>query len=160
MIKILKNPIVKTILSMLAVAVFGFILLNITFIFDAIYQGIIDWIIKLFTPVDINTTWYWFPPLKHTLFVIIIGIISWFVFKSKLKTIYKAIFMTVPLATVFLTIGMFLYRWPLAAYLLGSLFALGFLYYLYKKKAHWLYYFALILISLVMLLVGLLGVEI
>ena len=156
----LKNSIAINILSALAVVVFGFILLNLAFIFDALYQGIIDGIVGLFTSVDFNMAWSWFPPVKHAMFVVIIGLISWTVFKSKLKTIFKAIFMTVPLAIVFATIGMFLYRWPLISYLLGALFSLGVLYYLYKKKEHWLYYFTLILISLVMLLVGLLGVEI
>ena len=157
---ILKNPIVKNILSALAIAVFGFILLNLAFLFDFLFQSLVDGIIKLFTPVDINMNWHWFPPIKHAMFVVIIGLISWFIFKSKLRVIYKAIYMTVPLAVVFATLGIFFYQPPLVPYLLGFLFSLGVLYYFYRTKQPWIYYYTLILVALVMLLVGILGVEI
>ncbi|OGI16083.1 hypothetical protein A3K63_02320 [Candidatus Micrarchaeota archaeon RBG_16_49_10] len=156
----LKNPTVKKVLSALAVAVFGFILLNLTFLFDFIFQTLVDGAVKLFTPVDFNAAWYWFPPMKHVMFVAIIGLISWYIFRSKLGVLYKAIYMTVPLAVVFVSLGMFLYRWPLAAYLLGGLFFIGVLYFFYRSKQPWLYYYALILVSLVMLITGLLGMEI
>jgi len=155
-----RNLIVKNIFSALAVAVFGFILLNITFLFDALYQGILRGLIGLFVPLNLDMNLYWFPPLMHISFVVIIGLISWFIFKSKLKLIYKAIFMTVPLAVVFATIGMFLYKWIWAVYLLGILFGAGVLYYLYRTKQPWIYYYTLILISLLMFLVILFGVEI
>ena len=155
-----KKPIVKNVLSAVAVAIFGFILLNLTFIFDFLIQSLVDSVIKLFTPADINMDWSWFPPVKHAVFVVIIGLISWFVFRSKLGMFYKAIYMTVPLAVVFVTLGMFLYHWPIAAYSLGGLFGIGVLYYFYRTKQPWLYYYTVILIGLVMLLVGLLGVEI
>ena len=158
--QLLKNQLAKNILSALAVAVFGFILLNLTFILDFLFQSLVDGIVKLFTPVDTNMVWGWFPPTKHALFVVIIGLISWLVFRSKLRVLYKAIYMTAPLAVVFLTIGMFLGRWPIVAYPLGGLFGIGLLYYFYRTKQPWLYYYTIILISLVMLLVGLLNVEI
>ena len=158
--RLLKNQIIKNILSAVAVAVVGFILLNITFLFDALYQGLIRGFIGLFIPLNPNTGLYWFPSLMHTSFVVVIGIISWFVFKSRLRVLYKAIYMTVPLAVVFATIGMFLYQWPIASYSLGILFGMFVLYYLYRTKQPWIYYYTLILISLLMLLVTLLGVEI
>ena len=148
------------VLSAVAVAVFGFILLNLTFLFDFLFQSIIDFIIKPFTSSDINMVWNWFPPMKHFTFVIVIGIISWFIFKSKLKTIYKAIFMTVPVAVVLVTLGIFFYRWPVLLYLMGGLFSIGVLYYLYKNKKSWIYYYALILVSVVLAISTLMGVEI
>ena len=96
----------------------------------------------------------------HGSFVVIIGIISWFVFKSKLKEIYKAIYMTVPLAVVFVTIGIFLFQWPIAVYLLGTLFGIGALYYFYRTKQHWIYYYTLILVGLTLAIFTLLGGEI
>lgn len=155
-----KNPIVKNILSAVAVAVFGFILLNLTFIFDFLFQSAVIWCIKLFTPVNPLMDWHWFPPMMHISFVILIGLISCFIFRSNLRVLYKAIFMTVPLAVVFVTIGIFLYRWPIAVYSLGALFFLGVLYYFYRTKQPWLYYYTLILISLLVLIAGFLGVEI
>lgn len=157
---IFKNPVVKNILSAIAVALFGFILLNLAFMFDFLIQSSIKGLIELFTPVNFETNFQWLPPAMHGLFMTIIGIISWLVFRSKLGTLYKAIYMTVPLAVVFVTLGMFLGQWPLFAYLLGSLFSASVLYYFYRTKQPWIYYYTLLLISLVMLLVGLLGVEI
>jgi len=155
-----KNPIVKNILSAVAVAGFGFILLGLTFIFDALLQSLTDGVIQLFTTADINMAWGWYPSVKHAAFVVVIGLISLPIFQSKLSTLYKAIYMTVPLAVVFVTLGMFLYRWPVAVYSLGSLFSIGVLYYFYRTKRPWLYYYTLILVGLTMLLVGLLGIEI
>jgi len=160
MLNISKNKTFKNILSALTVAFFGFFLLNLTFIFDAFYQNAIRGIIALSINLGPDTQLYWFPPLMHISFVVIIGIISWFIFKSKLKTSYKATFMIVPLAVVLVTIGMFFYRWPIAVYSLGCLFSLGILYYLYHTKQPWLYYFTLILISFIMLMVGVFNVEI
>ena len=159
-ITILKNPIAKNILSAIVVAGFGFILLNIAFLLDFLFQSVIDAIVGLFTQADFNMNWYWFPPIKHAMFVIIIGLISWYVFHSKLSMLYKAIYMTVPLALVFATLGISLYRWPIIAYSLGSLFSIGVLYYFYHTKQLWLYYYTLILVSFTMLIVGLLGIEI
>lgn len=158
--QIIKNQAIKNILSAVAVAIFGFILLNITFLFDALYQGIIRGIVNLFIPLTPDTNLYWFPPLMHGSFVIVIGIISWFVFKSKMKVLYKAIYMTVPLAVVYVTIGIFFYQWQIIVYFLSILFGAAVLYYLYHTKQPWIYYYTLILISFLMLLVALLGIEI
>jgi len=158
--KLLKNPLVKNILSALAVAGFGFILLNLAFLFDFLFQSLVIGFVKLFTPVDFNMTSRWFPPLMHALFVIIIGLISWLIFRSKLGVLYKAIYMTVPLAVIFVTLGMFLGSLPVVVYSIGSLFSIGVLYYFYRTRKPWLYYYTLILVGVAMLLVGLLGIEI
>ena len=155
-----KNPNGKHIVSAVAVAVFGFILLNIAFLFDFLIQTLAAGIIRLFIPANPAMDYSWYPPAMHGLFVGIIGFISWQVFRSKLRTLYKAMYMTVPLAVVFVTFGMFLYRWPVAAYASGSLFSISVLYYFYRTKQPWLYYYTVILVSLTLLLTGLLGVEI
>jgi hypothetical protein len=155
-----KNQTIKNILSALAVVVFGFILLNVAFIFDFLFQSLIDTIVGFFTTADVNMEWSWYPPVKHAMFVVLIGLISWYVLRSKLGVLYKAIYMAVPLAVVFMTIGIFTYEWPIAAYSLGILFSIGVLYYFYRTKQPWLFYFTLILMILTMLMVGLLGVEI
>jgi hypothetical protein len=155
-----KNPLVKNILSAVAVAGFGFILIGLTFIFDALFQSLTDGVIQLFTTADINMAWGWYPSVKHAAFVVVIGLISLPIFRSKLSTLYKAIYMTVPLAVVFVTLGMFLGQQPAVAYLLGGSFSLGILSYFYRTKQPWLYYYTVVLVGLAMSLVGLLGVEI
>jgi hypothetical protein len=157
---LLKNKILRNILSALAVAVFGFILLNLVFLFDFIFQSVIDASFRLFTQVDFNMELHWFPPMKQFLFVVIIGIISWFVFRSKLKVLYKAIFMTVPVAVVLATIGMSLYRWPIVLYSLGTLLCICTLYFFYRTKQPWLYYYTVILVSITLAIVTMMGVDI
>jgi len=156
----MKNNVNKNILMAVVVVCFGFILLNLAFIFDSLFQSSVIGFINLFTPVNFETNFQWLPPIMHCLFIVIIGIISWLVFRSKLGTLYKAIYLTVPLVVVFATLGMFLGRWPIAAYTIGCLLSLGVFYFFYHTKQPWLYYFTVTLISLVMLLVGLFGVEI
>ena len=155
-----KNPILKNTLAAVAIAVVGFALLNFTFIFDFLFQSLVMWCIRLFTPLDLMRTYDWFPWMMHSLFVIIIGLISWPVFRSKLAVLYKAIFMTVPVAVVLVTIGISFYRWPMVAYSISGLISLGILYYFYRSRQPWLYYFSVILVSLALLVMGLLGVEI
>lgn len=158
--KFLKKPLVKIVLSALAVAFFGFILLNLTFMFDALYQGVIRRIVRLFIPLGSDMSLYWFPPVMHGSFVVIIGLISWFVFRTKLRVLYKATYMTVPVATVLVTVGIFFYRWPVLPFLIGGLLCIGTLYYFYRTKQSWLYYYTVILVGLVLAIFTLLGGEI
>lgn len=158
--RILKKPITKKILLAIAVAGFGFILLNLAFIFDFLFQSLIRSLAMIFIPIDFMGEYSWVPPLMHASFVVIIGLIFWFIFRSKLGMFFKATYLMVPLAVVYATIGMFLYPWPLAVYPLGSFFGLSVLYYLHRTKQSWLYYYSLALISLAMLLMGIFGVEI
>jgi hypothetical protein len=96
----------------------------------------------------------------HSSFVVIIGIISWIVFRSGLRVLYKAIYMTVPVAVVLATVGIFLYRWPIVSYSVGSLLCIGALCYLYRTKQPWLYYYTVILVGITLAIFTLLGGEI
>ena len=156
----LKNPLINKILSLLAIPVFGFILLNLTFVLNAVYQNGLRLIIGLFRPLGPEVNAPLIPMLLRVSFILVIGLISWFIFQSNLKTIYKAIFTTVPVATVLVFIGMFLYQWPVISYLVGGLFCLSILYYLYHTKKSWLYYYTVILVGLILVIFTLLGGEI
>lgn len=156
---LLMNPPIKNILSALAVAIFGFLLLNLTFLFDILFQSALIGLIRVLNPNDLMNL-NWFPSIMHALFVVIIGLISWFVFRSKLKLLYKAIYMTVPVAVVLVTMGIYLYSWPIISYSVGSLLCLGTLYFFYRTKQPWLYYYTVILVSLVLVIFNLLGGEI
>ncbi len=151
-----KNQYTKIILQAIAIAGFGFVLLNLAFIFDFLIVRIIEF----FIDEKFLTSYQWFPFAQHGLFVIIIGVISWFIFRSKLETIYKAIYMTVPVTVILVTVGILLYRWPIAVYLVGGLISLGALYYFYRNKQSWLYYYSLILVAFALLMMGIFGVEI
>ncbi len=150
----------KNLLLALGVAVFGFILLNLTFIFDFIFQSLISALINLVIPsIDLLSYKEAFP-FMHLSFVIVIIFISWKIFTSKLNGFVKATFMTVPLAVIYVTISILAYPSQMIAYLLGGLFGIGVFVYLYYSKQPWLYYFALILISLALLVGAVLGMEI
>lgn len=157
---LVRNQTVRNILSALAVAVFGFLLLNLTFLFDFLFQSVVDVFVSLLTPVDFNMEWHWFPPLKHAMFVIIIGLISWLVFRSQVGILYKAIYLTVPVAVGLVTVGIFLYHWPIVSYSFGSFLCIGVLYYFYHSKQPWLYYYAVVLVGLTLAIFTLLGGEI
>lgn len=154
--KILQNPYIKNILLALIVVIFGFILLNLTFFF---YALIINLVLKFF-PDDFVMTNQWFMPLMIIVVSLIIAIVSWFVFKSKLKEIYKATFLVVPVAVVLAIIGMFLYRLPIAVFSLSGFISIGILYYFYRAKQPWIYYFSTILVVIVLLIMALTGTEI
>ncbi|MFH1388583.1 MAG: hypothetical protein ABIG86_01015 [Patescibacteria group bacterium] len=158
----LKKPISRIILSALAVAGFGFILLGLTFFFGFLFQSLITKIVKLFIPVNVNPEmdYYWFPSMLHALFVVVVGLISWPIFRSKLRVPYKAIYMTVPLAVVFVTLGIFLYRWPVVAFSIGGLFSIGVLYSFYRTKQPWIYYYTVILVATALAIMTFLGVQI
>ena len=155
-----NKPIVKNILWILAVTIGGFILWNIAFIFDALFQTVIRGFFGLFITLDENARYYWFPWMMHGLFVVVICLISWPIFKSRLGTLYKAVYSTVPLAVIFVTIGVFLYQWPVLVYFFGGLFGIGVLYYLYTTKKSWIYYYAVIFTGLTLAIFTLMGGEI
>jgi hypothetical protein len=155
-----QNHTLRGLLSCLAVIVFGFILLNATFLAAFLFNSAIDLVLRLFIRGDLNMDLSWYPLLKHMLFFMIIAAVSWIVLRRRLKPLYKAIFMVVPLTTAYVSLGIFLYRWPTIAFISGLALFIGVLLYLRKIKAYWLYYFALILMSTVMVLTWILGVDI
>lgn len=157
---VIKNPIVRRVLSAVALTMLSAVLLNLIFLLDYGFQSLFMWLINLFTPTSFETVASWFPFALHLAFVAFICLISWAIFRSRMKVFYKATFLTVPMATILMTFGILLYRWPVVSYVVSSLFTLGVLYYLYRTKKPWLYYFAVTLISLILLVMNITGTEI
>jgi len=157
---VLKKNVLKIIASLIAVPVFGMILLNVAFLLDALYQSVVRTCVGFFIPLGPDMKIYWFPPLMHISYLVIILVITFFVFRSKLAAIYKAIFMIVPLAAVSVTMGMLLYQWPYVVYSVGGLFFIGVIYLLYRTKKPWIYFYSAAVIGMTMLMIQLLGVEI
>ena len=157
---LLKNKLVRNIASAVAVAVLGFVLLNLTFIFDALYQSVIRRLVGLFLQLGPDMSLYWFPPLMHASFVVVIGLISWLVFRSSLGVLYKASYLTVPVAVVLVTVGMFLYRWQAVSYAVAGMLCVGTLYWFYRTKQPWLYHYVVVLVGLTLAVYALSGGEI
>lgn len=140
----------------------GFVFLNLTFLFDFLFQSVLRRLLGLFMRLgpDPEMNLRWLLPLLHLSFAAVIVLIAWPVLRSKWKTFFKATFLTVPLAVVLATIGIFLSNWPIAVYSLGGLVMIGVLYYCYRAKLSWLYYYAVILIGATLAIMTLTGVEI
>lgn len=157
----MKNKILKTILQILAVPFFSFILLNLIFVFDAIYQGFLRQLIlnpSVVAAMVIKGNWL--PMAIHGSFLLIICLISWPILRSKLNTLIKAIYLTVPSAVVFVTVGIFLNRWPIIEYPIEGIIGFGIFYYLYTRKKPWLYYYSIALIGITLLIMAILKVDI
>jgi len=152
----IKNPYIRNTLLALVVALVGFILLNLTFL---LYALVINGISLLF-PEDFSMTNSWYMPVMMS--IISLGFIVgyWFVFKSKLKEIYKATLMTVPTAIILVGVGIALYRWPLVAYIMSVSLTTGTLFYFYKSKQPWIYWLAVIIVALALAIMNLAGTDI
>jgi hypothetical protein len=159
-VKSTRSPLIGGLVSALVVAGGGFLLLNLTFLLDFAFHSIVIGLIRQFSSAEPEMDWPWLPPVLHGLFVMLIGLISWPVLRSRLGVLAKATFLTVPFAVVFVTLGMFLYHWPALVYGLGGAFAAGVLAYLYRTRQPWLYAYALVLVGLALLIGSLLGMEI
>ena len=152
------SPWTRRVLQALAVAVFGFVLLNATFMLDWGFQSLLK--VAFYRDRDLVRVIWWLPPLQHVLFAVLIGFVSWGVLRSALATTYKAIFMTVPTAVVLVTVGMFTYRWPLYSYAAASLLTLGTLGVFSRTRQPWLYYYSVTLVVLTLAVMAMMGKEI
>jgi len=147
---------------MIAIAIFSFVLLNLTFVFDAVYQTLLRTIFIrfIFGSLEPDSHVYWLPLMFHLSSVVVISLISWLIFKSKLKTFYKAVYTTAPTAVILVTLGMFLSNRPILSYALGGLLTAGIVYYLYRTKQSWLYSYSIILVAIILLIYALMGGDI
>jgi len=153
---LMKHPWVKNILSALVVAAAGFVLLNLTFLFYALVFQFFD----IFARGNPGPIPQWIPAARAIIFMAIIALISWLVFRSKLPVLVKATFMTVPTATVLVFVGMFTYPSAFLPYLIGGLLVAGVLFYFYRTHKPWLYFYSVLLVALTLMIFTLMGGEI
>lgn len=145
----------KNSFSVLVILVSIPILLTLLFLFYALIFNFYDIILPR---PDMGPNPYLI--LRPATLFVVLAILSWFIFRSKLATLFKTIFLSAPVATVLAFIGIYFYGSPVLIYLLCALFVFGILAYLFFTKKSWLYYFSVIPVSIILLLVQILGVEI
>ncbi len=156
-----KNPILRNILSAISVGVVGFMLLNLTFILDYLFHLAAEQVFGLFTSgANPENVFPWYSPLIHFLFAVVILFISWLIFRLKIPHLSKAYFLTVPLAVVFVTLGIFLYRSPVTLFIISILITALLVYYLSKTKQPWIYLYTVVLVTSTLGAFYLLGGEI
>ena len=151
----IKNPISRNTLSALVILVSIPIMLTLLFLLYALIFNLYNLLIPL--KQDGPNPFFVLRPI--TLFVVL-AVLSWFVFRSKISTLYKAIYITWPMATMLAFVGIYFERSPVLIYSLCALFALGVIAYLFFTKKSWFYYVSVIPVSIALLLVKLLGIEI
>lgn len=134
----------------------GFVLINLAFVAYALFAASIEWLM----PSGFVDRHEWFPPFRLAIFATLVGAATWFVMKSTLPVIVKAIFMAVPLATVYAAIGLSLYEWPVAVFGIGVAFGVVVLIALRRSRQHWLLVYALAWTSVAMLAVVVTGTEV
>lgn len=151
-----EKPFVKNILFALGIMLIAFAVLNASFMIMGLTARLFD----LFLPANFAATSSWFMPVLMTVFAFAVAVLSWFVFKSELPDILKAGYSVLPIAFLYLAIGVPLYRWRAISLGINALVFAGLLTYLYKAKTTWFYYYALILISSALLIITLSGTDI
>ncbi len=144
----------KNILSMLIIIGVGFVLFNVAFILAYFVMKAYDMVIMTFVDnYAIRFSW-------HYLYLILVLLLSWFVFRRRLEDLVKATFSTMPLIVVLSEVGIQFYQWPILVWVFGAAIVGAVLLYLYKTKRSWLYYFAVIYVVVVEIFIMLSGKEI
>lgn len=149
----------KNIFSMLTIVVIGFILFNVAFILAWVVSRVCSMAFMLFVnPVDGNLGMI--HSLWHYVYLIFIILLSWGFLRLHLNDLVKATFLTLPLVIVLAEVGVQFYKLPVLVYVINALIIATVLFYLYKTKRSWLYYFATLYVAVVMLYVMLSGMQI
>lgn len=155
----IQNKNLVIFLQALVILVFGFILLNLTFGFCAFVYSTCDRIFGVSPEFEQWFNWQ-YETLRATIFIVIMAVATYNVYKSKLITIYKAIWTMVPVAVVMVFMGIWTYHWPILSYLFGTIITMGIITYLYLNKQPWPYYLSVLFVSISLLVMVILGVDI
>ncbi len=148
----------KNILFMLIIIGGGFVLFNVAFLLAAIVHMAYNMVITRFVHmIDYGRMIYF---SWHYIYIIVVLLISWFVFRSPFNDLVKATYLTMPLIVVLTEVGVQFYRWPALVWSIGTIIVGFLLFYLYKTKCSWLYYFATIYVVVVEIFVMVSGMDI
>lgn len=144
----------KNIAYIIVIVIGGFIHLNLAFLLAALVINATNRFM-LMTQSEVS------PVVGRILYLILICLISWFVLRSRLKDIIKAAFFTMPQMVILVMVGISLYqqsKWLIAG--VGAVIIFAILFYLYKKKLSWLYFFSVFYVSVLALCVMIFNVPI
>lgn len=148
----------KNILSAVVIAVGGFVLFNLAFILLAVTMQVFRMATRSFGG---NNDFAINPMLLRYVFAIILLLVSWLILRSKLGTLVKATYLTMPLMVLLILEGILLYEQPKwVPVCVGAVIVGAVIFYLYKRKLTWQYYFAAIYTGALALYVMLAGVDI
>jgi hypothetical protein len=147
------KPWMKSILSVVVIVAGGFILFNVAFLLAAfVFNGI----------GVITGTMEQGPGIIGTgAYLLLLLLISWLVFRSKLGHLAKATYLTMPLMAVLILTGVRLYQQPQwVVFGTGAVIVGAVTFYIYRKKLPWIYYFATFYVAALAVYIVLAGIEI
>lgn len=148
------KPYQKNVLSAIAVAAVGFILFNLAFLLAAIVLNGSKSILGMAE----NQA----PPIAgRVLYLLLIFLIAWLIFRSRLNHIIKAAFLAMLLMVILVVVSISLYqnpKWMIAG--IGAVIIFTVLSYLHKKKLSWLYYFSTFYVVVLAFYIMLFNVQI
>jgi len=148
------RPWVNHLIAAVIIVAGGFLLFNFAFISAAF---IINTSIKLLNMPGNSAP----PLLARVVYVVLILVLSWFVFRSRLSDTLKATFLTMPLMVVLVSIGIFTYQLTKGVVVgLGAAVVAAVLFYIRHKKLSWKYYFAVVYVAVLALMIMLLRIDI
>lgn len=148
------KPWQKNLLSIIIIIIGGFALFNFAFILTALVVRAT--MIVMRTPENMPP-----PYIGRYITVILILIISYIVFKSRLNDTIKATYLTMPLMVILVMIGISLYgqsQWII--YGVGTIVIFATVFYIFKKKLPWLYYFSVLYVATLGLYIMISGMDI
>lgn len=144
----------KNLLSVLVIIIGGFVFFTMAFLLYALVMNV--------TMSALKMTQNEAPPIiGRLLYLFLIFLISWIVFRSRLNSLIKATFLTMPLMVILVMIGIILYqqsKWMIT--IIGAVVICGVLTYLYRKKLSWQYYFSTFYVVVLALYIVLFNVQI
>lgn len=147
------KPWQKNILSAFIILAGGFLLFTLAFLIFAFITNTA--MSALGMPENASP-----PSVLRAFAVTVILMIAVLVFRSKLNDTVKATFLTMPLMTILVLVGITMYSKTVLIILISAAIIGGLIYFLYQKKMPWVYYFATIYVAVLGLYVLLAHVEI
>ncbi len=130
----------KNVLSTVFIIFVGFIFFNLAFMLAAL---IINVIMKIMGTPENSAPHF----ISWVIYFMLIILISVLVLKSKINTLFKAAFLTMPLMIIVVLIGMTFYQTKLIVTMIGAAFIGSVALFLYKKKLPWQYYVATLYVT-------------
>lgn len=149
----------KNVLSALAIMIGGFVLFNVAFMMAALVNKTTFFLLSLLIRETDSGFEQWFF-LWHIFFLVIVLVLSFLILRLPVHDLIKAIYFTMPLAVVITEISVQLYPMQVLVYAVNALVIAGVLAFLILKKKSWLYFYATGFVAVVMLVVGILGIDI
>lgn len=148
----MKRPaFIKKLIEAILIILIGFVLFNVAFMGVAAIIGLIGWITQ--NPTQPNE-------LGYLIFLVLLLILTFLVFRSKLSVLIKAAFLSMPVMSIMVMIGVVFNDQLILVFGLVGLLIGALLGYLRVRKAPWQYTFSVLYCLALGIIIVLFNVQI